>query len=236
MATSSTRLDVTSRTPEGSRQARRLRRTGRVPGILYGGSGSPVSFDIDARELRIALAASGAVLDVSIDGAAPTPALLKDLQRDAVRGHTKHVDLLRVRLDRPIEAVVSLELTGGESAPGVIDGGVLEQTLREVTVSALPAAIPESLTHDVSTLNIGDTVLLGAVSAPAGVEIAGDPEAVIAIVSAPRLSTEGTDEIEQETQVVGEKAKADGDDEAAEDTPKAEADGEAGDSAAPAAE
>ena len=142
MADTSTKLDVTSRAAEGSRAARRLRRSGRVPGVLYGGGGESVGFDVDARELRLALASSGAVLDLSIDGEKATPVVLKEAQRDPVRGETVHVDLLRVRLDEAIHAVVPLELTGAEDAPGVKEGGVLEQITRELNVEALPTAIP----------------------------------------------------------------------------------------------
>ena len=113
----STQLAVRARQPDGSRQARRTRRDGRVPGILYGGGEQPLSFEVDARELRLALAKAGAVLDLSVDGATPTPVVLKEAQRHPVRGETVHVDLLRVRLDKPIQAVVALELTGLEEPP-----------------------------------------------------------------------------------------------------------------------
>src|SRR6478752_9614763 len=127
MANDSTKLEVRSRDAQGSRAARRLRRTGRVPGVVYGGGGEAVGFDVDARELRLALAGSGAVLDLSVDGAKATPVVLKEAQRDPVRGQTVHIDLLRVRLDEAIHAVVPLELSGVDDAPGVKEGGVLEQ-------------------------------------------------------------------------------------------------------------
>ena len=81
----------------------------------------------------------------SVDGAT-TPAVLKDAQRDPVRGATLHVDFLRVRLDVAIQATVSLELVGAEEAPGVREGGVLEHVTREVTIEALPTDIPERST------------------------------------------------------------------------------------------
>src|ERR671934_2541165 len=119
MAATTTKLDVKSRSQTGSRAARRMRRSGRVPGVLYGGEGDSLCFDVDARELRVALASSGAVVDLSVDGAKPTPVVLKEAQRDPVRGHTVHVDMLRVRLDVAIHAMVPLHLTGVEEAPGV---------------------------------------------------------------------------------------------------------------------
>ncbi|MCL2769026.1 MAG: 50S ribosomal protein L25, partial [Solirubrobacterales bacterium] len=127
---STPKLAVQSREAGGSRAARRLRRAGRVPGVLYGGDGEPVCFEVDARELRMALAHSSALLDVSVDSGQPTPVVLKEAQRHPVRGETVHVDLLRVRLDRPIHATVTLELVGAEEAAGVKAGGVLEHVTR----------------------------------------------------------------------------------------------------------
>jgi large subunit ribosomal protein L25 len=205
-----TQLDVRRREASGSRGARRLRRTGRVPGILYGGGDEPLGFDVDARELRLALARAGAVLDLSIDGSKATPVVLKEAQRHPVRGETVHVDLLRVRLDRAIHAIVPVELVGGDDAPGVKEGGVLEQITREVNVEALPTAIPEAIVHDVSGMQIGETLTLAAIEPPEGVALLDDlEETVLATLSPPRLQTETDTEIEAETEVVGEAEKAD---------------------------
>ncbi len=207
MADSTTTLSVQSRTPEGSRAARRMRRSGRVPGILYGGEGGPQSFEVDGRELRLALARAGAVLELSVDGGAGTPAVLKEIQRHPVRGDTLHVDLMRVRLDTEIHAVVALELQGVDAAPGVREGGILEQITRELNIEALPTAIPEAIVHDVGEMQIGDTLTLEAVTAPPGVTLLDDPrETVVATVLAPRLQSEVEAEIESETELVGEPA------------------------------
>jgi large subunit ribosomal protein L25 len=199
-----TQLLVKRREANGSREARRLRRGDRVPGVLYGGGGDPLSFDVDARELRLALASTGAVLDLSVDGAKATPVVLKEAQRHPVRGETVHIDLLRVRLDRAIHAVVPVELTGVDSAPGVREGGVLEQIVRELNIEALPTAIPEAIAHDVGELAIGETIVLGAVAVPEGVTLLDDPqETVLATLTAPRLQVEEETEIEAETELIG---------------------------------
>jgi large subunit ribosomal protein L25 len=203
-----TKLQVTARQASGSRQVRRLRRSGRVPGILYGGKGDPVCFDVDARELRLALAGSGAVLDLSVDGAKATPVVLKEAQRDPIRGETVHIDLLRVRLDEAIHAVVPLELTGVEDAPGVKEGGVLEHLTRELNIQALPTEIPESIVHDVSEMQIGETLALAAIAVPDGVTLLDDlEETVIATLSPPRLQAEAS-EIESETELVGDSGES----------------------------
>ena len=207
MATTTTKLSVSGREAGGSREARRLRRTGRVPGVIYGGGDDPVTFDVDARELRLALAASGAVIEVSVDGGKATPVVLKEAQRDVVRGDTVHLDLLRVRLDQAIHAVVPLELLGTEDAPGAREGGVLEQPTRELNIEALPTNIPESIQHDVSEMQINDTITLEAVTVPSGVTLLDDPETVIATLTPPRLQAE-LEEIEAETELVGEEAAA----------------------------
>jgi large subunit ribosomal protein L25 len=166
-------------------------------------------FAVDERELRHALAARGAVIELQLGGEA-TPAVLKDAQRHPVRGHTMHVDFLRVNLNVAIHAVVTLELVGGESAPGTIEGGVLEHVTREVNIEALPTDIPERLQVDVSSMQVNDTLTLSAVEAPQGVTILDDlDETVVATLTPPKLQAEleALDEeaaLEQETELVGE--------------------------------
>ncbi len=204
MARESTTLNVLAREPAGSRGARRLRRQGNVPGVVYGGGEDPISFQVPAGELRQALAHGGAVIDLAVAGAPATPVVVKELDRHPVSGDTMHVDLLRVRLDVKIEATVLLELTGAEDAPGVKEGGVLEHVTRELTIEALPNDIPDSIQHDVSAMVIGDTLTLDALIPPAEVALLDDPETVIATLTPPRLQLEEEAEIEEETEVVGE--------------------------------
>ena len=210
-----TTLTVAPRPAEGSRAARRLRREGLVPGVVYGGEGEPLAFQVEARTLRQALAHGGAVISLTVEGEGATPVVLKDQQRHPVTGDTMHVDLLRVDLRQRIAATVVLELTGTDDAPGVKAGGVLEQVTRELNIEALPNEIPDTIQHDVSAAEIGDTITLDAVSVPAGVTLLDDVETVIVTVTPPRLSTESSEEIETETEVVGEgggeaEAAADG--------------------------
>jgi large subunit ribosomal protein L25 len=203
-ATEQGTLTATARDPDGSRDARRLRRSGRVPGVVYGGGDEPLTFSVDERELRHALHAGGAVIELSVDGGKATPVVVKDEQRHPVNGALVHIDLLRVRLDKPIQATTVLELTGVDDAPGVKDGGVLEHVTHEITVEALPNAIPDSIQHDVSEMEIGDTVMLDAVQAPAGVTIIGElAEITVATLNPPRVEAE-PEEIETETELVGE--------------------------------
>jgi large subunit ribosomal protein L25 len=201
-----TKLEVSSRTTGSSRATRRLRREGQVPGVLYGGGGDPVCFAVGERVLRHALAGSGAVLELTVDGGKAEPAVLKESQRHPVRGEIIHLDLLRVDLNVAITAVVPVELHGTEDAPGTKEGGVLEHVTRELHIEALPGDIPELIELDVSHMDINDVLTLESVTAPSGVTLLDDPETTIATLTPPRLQDEDDDEIESETGVVGEAA------------------------------
>jgi large subunit ribosomal protein L25 len=225
-----TSLSVSLRDTDGSPAARRLRREGQVPGIVYGGGDVPQAFSVDARILRNTLAHAHAVIEVSIDGAAATPVIVKDIQRHPVRGDTLHVDLLRVRMDQTIHSTVALELLGGDEAPGVVEGGILNQETRELNIEALPGDIPDVVQHDVSDLDMNATVLLSAVRMPAGVTLLDDPEeTVIATITPPTLEPV-EEEVETETVVIGE------DGEIIEVEAGAEGEGESGEESRPDAD
>ena len=201
-------LDVSSRAAEGSRSARRLRRTGQVPGVMYGGDGGPQLFAVDGRVLRNTLAHSGAILEVTVDGAAPSPVLVKDVQRHPVRGEAVHVDFLRVDMKVAIQTTVTLELTGADRAPGVVEGGVLSQGVIELHIEALPGDIPDSIVFDVSGLEMNATATLAELTAPAGVTLLDDPDETVLATITPPTQEPVEEEIETETELVGEGAPA----------------------------
>ena len=201
----STKLSLTARRPDGSRSARRLRRVGEVPGVIYGGDAEPSHFSVDGRILRNTLAHSGAVLDVTIDGGKSSPVLVKDIQRHPVRGEIVHVDLLRVNMNETIHTTVVLELLDADGAPGVVEGGVLTQELRELNIEALPGDIPDALQHDVSGMEMNATLTLSELRAPSGVTLLDDPETVVATITPPTAEPV-EEEIETETELVGDEA------------------------------
>jgi large subunit ribosomal protein L25 len=207
-STDTSALDVASRAAEGSRSARRLRRTGQVPGVMYGGDGEPQLFTVDARILRNTLARSGAILEVAVDGAAPHPVLVKDVQRHPVRGQAVHVDFLRVDMKVAIQTVVNLEIVGAEHAPGVVEGGVLSQGVIELHIEALPGDIPDSIVFDVSGLEMNSTATLSQLTAPAGVTLLDDPDETVLATITPPTQEPVEEEIETETELVGEGAAA----------------------------
>lgn len=203
MAVERVKLEVRERAETGSRAARRLRKEGLIPGVLYG-RGEPHPFSVAGRELRRALsspAGTHAILDVSLDGGDGTHAsILKEAQQDPVRGRILHVDLQEVRLDRPIQAQVVVELLG--EPQGVTEGGVLSQVVREINVEALPMEIPEHLELDVSAMVIGDTLRLVDLLAEEGVTYLDDPEeTVLATVTMPTRIVEPEPEVEEEEEL-----------------------------------
>ena len=214
MAETADKLELRTRPTEGSRAVRRLRREGLVPGVIYGGDDACQAFSVDARILRNALAHAHAVLEVTVDGGGTLPVMVKDIQRHPVRGEVMHLDLLRVNMNKPIQAPVHLELTGADQAPGVTEGGILTQELRELQVEALPGDIPDSIVFDASNMELNATATVAEVTAPEGITILDDPEAVIATITPPTEEVV-EDEIETETQLVGHdpeaEAQAEGD-------------------------
>ena len=200
-----------------------------MPGVIYGGGEDPQHFAVDARVLRNTLAHAAQVIEVAVDGAS-TNVLIKDVQRHPVRGEAIHVDLLRVRMDQAIHATVPIEFLGAEEAPGVVEGGIFNQELREVNIEALPGDIPDSIQYDVSSLEMNATVMLEVLVAPQAVTMLDDADTVIATITPPTLEPV-EEEIETETEVVGEEgvegaeaeAQAEGDT-AEEAAPKADSD------------
>lgn len=200
-----TTLKIEPRDERGSRAGRRLRRDGYVPGIVYGTGSDPAPFKVNNRELRRVLVEGHALFDIALDGTDTQPVVLKDSQRDPVKGNVTHIDLLRVRLDEKIQSTVPLEIEGVEEAPGVKEGGVLSHVTREIVVESLPTAIPDRITATVSGLDIGQNLTLDVVPLPDGVTFVAEApeEIVVATVTAPS-KVEEPEALEEEAALVGE--------------------------------
>src|SRR5436190_20638877 len=207
MASDRPTIDVQKREEFGSRTTRRLRKTGRVPGVVYGGTdGECINFSVDSRELRRVLVGAGALIDLNVGGETK-PVIVKDMQQHPVRGELMHIDFLQVRLDEKIQTTVPLHAEGGEEAPGVKEGGVLELPTHQLNIECLPTAIPDSITVDVSGLGMQETMHLAALTPPEGVVFLDDPEeTIIATIVIPTEEPEEP-EVEEEAALVGEEAE-----------------------------
>jgi large subunit ribosomal protein L25 len=189
-------LEVELREGTGKGVARKLRAAGRIPGVLYGRGKAPQSVALDPRALERVITASEAgmntLIDLNVVGSrerAERVVLVKELQRDPVRGAPLHVDLYQVDLSATIEVKVPIVLRGRPR--GVeLSGGILDQALRELDVECLPRAIPESIGVDVSELDIGGSVHVRDLVLPEGVALRSDPDLSVASVIMPKVEEE----------------------------------------------
>jgi len=168
----------------GKNAARRMRRGGRVPGVVYGGGGPSIPVALDSRKIQeIFHTESGhnAILTLEIRGRAPTRVMIRDWQADPVRGDLLHVDLVRIARDTKVKVKVAVRVTG--EAKGVkVQGGIFEFLLRDLEVECLPDDIPEHITADVTELMIGRNLRVSDLPVGPKVKILTDPLRVVAHV------------------------------------------------------
>ena len=212
MAGERIRLEVLAREKTGSRETRRLREQGLIPGVLYGRGKESYTIAVPERVLRQALGGDHglhAILDVVVEGDSGKEhaSILKDYQLDPIRGKIAHIDLQEVRLDEVITATVVIELVG--EAPGVKAGGVLSQVVREIHVEALPMDVPERITADVTAMELGATLRLGDLPGLEKAKFLDDPETVLATVTLPTRVAEP--EVEAAAEEAEGEAPAEGD-------------------------
>jgi large subunit ribosomal protein L25 len=184
-------LRAESRATTGKGAARSLRRSGLVPGVIYGHHREPEALQIDAPSLgRLLLGAhSSTLVDVTVDDRAPVRALIREIQRDPLRStDIVHIDLYEVRADEKVAVEVAIHLTGAPD--GVRNhGGVLDQQLYALQIRVLPADIPEDVKVDVTELGIGQSLHVSDLSVPKA-DILTDPGVTVAVVVAPRTEEE----------------------------------------------
>ncbi len=180
-------LQAEERAERGKNAARRLRISGMTPAVLYGEgneAGGSTSLAVPTRVVDYTLHHFGdnALYNIAIDGSTST-ARVVDAQRDPVSGRLVHVDFAPVNMTELIEVTVPLHVTG--DAPGVEEGGVLQQVAYEIQVESLPADIPQEITLDVSGLGMNENLTLGDLTLPEGVTLLSEPEDVAVTVTVP---------------------------------------------------
>jgi large subunit ribosomal protein L25 len=191
------KLSITEREQTGNGPARRLRADGRLPGVVYAKGTESKAISVDQGEFKAAMHQHGhnVVLELDLGDAAkpakgkkkaaPQYAVVKEFQFHPTKRHLLHVDFHEVDLAVEIEGSVAIELTG--TPAGLEDGGVVDWEHREVTVRALPSAMPEAIALDVTDLQIGHHLTVGALQAPAGTKILDDPEVIVVTLVPPRV-------------------------------------------------
>ncbi len=202
---------VQSRDATGSRAARRLRKAGLIPGVIYGHGKAATPIAVEPHVMREAISTSAglhAVLEITIDGKrGKRRAIIKEVELHPTRSTAVHIDLQEIRLDETIESVVTVRFEG--ESKGVKAGGVLDESLREVTVKGRVTDIPEHLVLDVTDLDINETGRVADLQVPDAIVVLGDPNQVLCSVLAPRKAEEEVEVTEAaEPEVVGEEAGA----------------------------
>ena len=174
-------LKARNRENKGSGEARRIRRAGRIPAVLYGRSGKAMSIDLDAREFTNGTKSisESTIVKVDIDGK-PYDAFIKDTQRNIMDGNILHVDFYEVESGVSLRARVSIHLKG--NAIGVREGGILEFPLHEVEVECLPKDLPERIELDISSLGINQSIHVRDLALEEGVKLISASDQVIALV------------------------------------------------------
>jgi large subunit ribosomal protein L25 len=181
-------LQVATRTTTGKGAARSLRREGKVPGVIYGHGRAAEAVTVETAALTkmlVGISAGTTIVDVAIDGRAPVKALIREIQRDALRpAQILHLDLYEVRADEQITLAVPVHLVG--IPDGVRNfGGVLDHSLRELEIEVLPSDIPEHVELDVTTLTIGHSLFVRDITIEKA-RILNDPDTPVCTVVAPR--------------------------------------------------
>lgn len=232
MALNEQTMAVETRTDAGSAACRRLRRTGRIPAVIYGGQSDPASVSIDARQFG-RIWGHSSLLQVAVDNSDQRYVLINEVQVDPLTDNVLHVDFQEVRMDQKIHTTVPLTITG--EAPGASEGGIVESQMREVEIECLPSDLPDTIEVDISALGVGDHINVSDLTLPAGVELVDveDDTMVVHVVIPQVIEREEEEEpeelVEGEEAVAGEEA-AEG--EAGADAAAGDGEAEGGDEAA----
>lgn len=205
-------LNALVRTGTGKGAARQARRDGLVPGIVYGGGEDPLPINIPYNILFKKLKEGrflSTLYNMQVEGHDDVRVICRSVQRDVVKDLPRHVDFMRLKRTTKINLYISVEVAGEEDSPGIRAGGVLTLVRPEVELVVTAGDIPESITIDISEMEIGDTITIENVDLPAGAKPTIDRDFVIANLSAPAALGSGDDEDEEDGAVEGEEGADD---------------------------
>ncbi len=196
-------LHATVRTGTGKGAARQARRSGDVPGIIYGGGSDPlpinIPFNVLLKRLRQGRFLS-TLFNMKVEGHDDVRVICRNVQRDVVKDLPTHVDFMRLKRTTKVKLYIPVEVIGEEDSPGLRKGGVMTLVRPEVELLVTAGDIPDHITIDLSGLNIGDVVTISSVDLPAGAKPTIDRDFVIANISAPSGLARGEDDAGEEAE------------------------------------
>ncbi len=221
-------LEVETREKSGSRESRRLRRSGKVPAVLYGYKIDDLKLVVDGPTVEKLVGNEGfhGLIDLKIQGDSkaskskePFLVLLKEYQADILTRQLTHIDFYKVNLQEKVTVSIPIHTEG--TAPGVKEGGILELVRRELEVRCLPTTIPDAITVDISQLQVGDSIHVQDLTLPEGVETLAETNFTIIAVASPTKEEEAPAPVEGEAPPEGAEAEASGETPAAGETKEA---------------
>jgi len=189
----------------GKSAVRHLRQNGEVPGVVYGEGEDPLNLKVNEHDLRGFLGTSGesTLVELIVENDEPILALVEEIQHHPVTDRILHVDFKLIPRDKPVEISVPIELIG--VSPGVKEGGLLEQTMRELNIKCKPTDAPENVVIDISELDFDNAIHVNEIEIPEDVEILDDMERTVVTVIVPKML-----EVEEEAPVAEEMVTEEG--------------------------
>ena len=204
-------INAKIRDAKGTGASRRLRHSGKVPGILYGGENNSMSIELDSKDLFMQFkheAFHASILTLNLDGK-KEPVLLRDFQMHPVRNNIQHIDFQRINENEKISVKVPFHFINEETAPGVkIEGGLVSHIMTEIDISCLPKDLPQYIEVDLGELAMGESIHLSEVTVPEGVELTSltdENDPAITSISKPKVVVE--EEIVAEASEEGEEGE-----------------------------
>jgi len=205
-------IELTANTREVVGKANRRLPGDRLPGVLYGVGHKAQAVSVDRHAFELLLhheALMSSLVKLTVDDHKPVTVIVKSLQHDPLKGNIQHVDFWAVKMNQMISTVVPVHFEG--ESPGVKTGGVMTHNVQTIHVESLPGDMPDHLSVDVSALEVGDSVHISDIVAPAGVTILDSPDEILASVLAPKVEEEeAVAEEAAEPEVIGEKPEESG--------------------------
>lgn len=189
-------LSARRRSGTGKGEARKLRSSGRIPAVIYGHGEATRSLSIDAHEfdrLRADVHVENTIIDLTIENENPLKTLVREIQTHPSRGQVLHLDLYQIHADEAVTVEVPIRLVG--VSPGVRAGGIMQQALIALEIRCLPDNIPETIEADISHLEIGDSIHVGDLALPQGVEAEADAHRSVCSVMAPTVTAAPEEEV-----------------------------------------
>jgi large subunit ribosomal protein L25 len=184
-------------------ELRKLRNQGKIPGVVYGKKAGLKQIAIEQRELLPLLKHNRhAIVEMDIPQAGKQPVMISEVQRDKLTGELLHIDFHQINMDEPVRTVVAIEFEG--EAAGAKEGGIFQVQKHEIEIRCLPQNIPNVIKVDVSGLAIGESILVGDIQLPDGIELKSDPNELLATVLAAQKEETEDEAAETETPLSAE--------------------------------